>query len=157
MTTVPLADSPPGVDDLGWIEACRAVRDYCGWHIAPSVTETLTVDGPGGALLLLPTLYLTDVSSITSDGHAVTDPEWSQNGMVRGCWSSKFRGVVAEITHGYDEAPAEVLAVAREMLDGRSRTGVSQVTTNSHQVSFDLAPDVRQRRVLNRYRLEPQP
>ena len=156
-TVFNLADAPSGVDDLAWIEACRAVRDYCGWHIAPSITEEVTVDGSGGALLLLPTLRLTDLASITNDGRLVANPEWSQTGMVRGSWTGKFRGVVANMTHGFDECPAEVVAVIREMVDGQARTGVSQVTTGSHQVSFDLAPDVRQRRVLNRYRLEPQP
>lgn len=157
MATDPLAPSPDGVDSITWDSACEAVRDYCGWHIAPSVTEEVTVDGSGGSIQILPTLRLTGITTITNDGHVVVQPEWSRDGIVRGCWTGKFRGVVATITHGYDACPAEVFSVIREMIDAQSRVGVSQVTNGSHQVSFEVSPDTRQRRILDRYRLEPQP
>ena len=44
--------------------ASDAIREYCGWNIYPQVTETITVDGSGTSVLLLPTMNL------TADGEA---------------------------------------------------------------------------------------
>lgn len=154
MTDVVLADLPDGVDGAAWLSACAAVRSYCGWHVAPLVTETVTLDGRGRCSAFLPTLRLVDLVSITADGSAVGDPEWSSMGEVRGAYSSKLRGIVAEIVHGYEECPADVLKVLREMVAAADRGGVSSVTSGQHQVSFETSsPDSRQRAILDGYRL----
>ena len=100
-----------------------AVRRFCGWHIAPSYTETLVLDGPGGRILTLPTLHLTELTSVTEDGVALTlyDPatglgdfEWSELGNVnrvcgywaaRHYWTERYRGLSVAIVHGYTDAP----------------------------------------------------
>lgn len=155
MVDVPLAGTPTGVDAGDWEAACGAVRSYCGWHVAPAVPEVLTMDGSGEDVQFLPTLHLTAVASITNDGDVVTSPEWSQSGMVRGagCWTRKFRGVVATITHGYEECPPEVLKVAAELVSSADRGGVSSVTSGAHQVRFEPSLDSRQRSILDRYRI----
>lgn len=155
MVDVPLAEAPTGVDADDWEAACGAVRAYCRWHVAPSVPEPITVDGSGAAVLFLPTLHLTAVTSITNDGTAVVDPEWSESGMVRraGCWTRKLRGVVANITHGYETCPPEVLAVAAELVTSAGRGGASSVTSGAHQVRFEPTLDSRQRSILDRYRI----
>lgn len=157
MVTEPLAPPPVGVDSDAWTAACAAVRAYCGWHVAPSVAEVVTVDGSGSRVQPLPTLRLTALASITNDGAAVTDPEWSSAGMVRapgcGVWTSRWRGVVATITHGYDECPAEVLDVIKEMVASGGRAGVAAVTNHDHSVTYDASTlDRRQRSVLDLYR-----
>lgn len=159
MTEEMLAVVPQGTDEAAWLSACAAVRAYCGWHIAPAVTETLTLDGPGGTLLCLPSALVTSVASVTNDGTALDDPEWSAHGMIRAhCWTEKFRGVVVELTHGYSECPPEILTVLTDMAAATGRGGVSSVTSGSHQVSFEPAsPDSRQRSVLDHYRLAPLP
>lgn len=131
----PLAPVPDGVDADAWAAACAAVRSYCRWHVAPSVTETVTLDGPGGSILLLPTLHLTDLT-ITNDGTAVTDPEWSEAGMVRGSWTSRFRGITATMTHGYDACPADVLQIVKDMAKAAFRVGQSGIVTGPFQVQF---------------------
>ena len=158
MTDQLLADVPAGVDESSWLAACAAVRLYCGWHIAPVVTETLTLDGPGGTLLRLPSARVKAVLSVTNKGTVIDNPEWSEYGMIRGFWwTEKFRGVVVEFTHGYDECPADLLDVLTQMAAAAGRGGVSAVTSGTHQVSFEPAPDSRQRDVLDRYRLAPRP
>lgn len=59
-----------------------AVRDYCGWHVAPNLTCTYTGNGEG-RLLVLPAMGMTGVTSLTVDANAVTDYEWTAAGMVR--------------------------------------------------------------------------
>lgn len=105
----PFEPMPPGVTEEDWAAACAAVRNYCGWHVAPSITETIIMDGPGERILPLPTLHLTAVESITIDGRAVTEPKWSQDGTVVGWWGCAPRSIMAEITHGYDVVPADLL------------------------------------------------
>jgi hypothetical protein len=151
----PLPDAPAGVDEDAWAAIVADVRAFCGWHIAPEVTETITRDGTGSSVLVLPTLRLVDLVSITNEGTAVTDPEWSASGMVRAyCWTWKLRGIVAEFTHGYEEWPAELLAVMAEMASATSAlAGVKAVTSGAHQVTFETSLRPSQRDVLGRYQL----
>lgn len=98
------------------------VRTYCGWHVTPVAAEDeVVIDGPGAALLVLPTRNMTALHSLTEDGDAVDTAgmEWSTHGIVvkanGGRWTTRRRGVTATITHGFEEAPdwqAVVLAVA---------------------------------------------
>lgn len=111
MTTAPLAplQYPPRQ-----VEAAEAmVRNFCGWHIAPSKTEEVTLDGPGGVTLILPSLRVTAITSIVEDG--VTLPEsaytWSQGGVVKrveGRWSEKHQAIEVTMTHGYDRCPVDI-------------------------------------------------
>lgn len=153
----PLPAAPAGVDLEAWEAAVAEVRSYCGWHIAPVVTETLTRDGSGGPVLVLPTLRLVDLVSLTEDGTALADLEWSTSGMVyRGGyrrWSPKFRAVVAEIEHGFEEWPADLLRVMADMATTAARGGVASVTSGSHQVSFSSDLGSVRGEVLDRYAL----
>lgn len=89
-----------------------AIRRECGWHVAPVLTgHSLTVDGSGASVQMLPTLRLLALNAIAQDG-VVLDPaavEWSENGYLRngGRWTRRARGLVVSIDHGYelDEVP----------------------------------------------------
>jgi hypothetical protein len=156
-----IPDAPTGVDADAWAATVAEVRAFCGWHIAPEVTETITRDGSGGPVIVLPTLRLVDLVSITNDGTELVDPEWSASGMVyAGTWSRwtpKFRGVVAEITHGFEEWPAELLSVMAEMAGGGASSewaGVKAVASGPHQVTFETTSvSSASREVLGRYQL----
>ncbi len=98
------------------VQAEVLVRAYCGWHISPSRTDTVTVRGTGGNVLLLPTMRLTAVVTVTDDGYSVpaADFDVDSNGyLVRfdGYWS--YRLVVVQFTHGYTPPPADVTAVVQ--------------------------------------------
>lgn len=142
-----------------------AVRDYCGWHIAPQRTEVVTVDGSGGRLQPLPTLHLVDVLTVTEDGTDVdvTPGMWSAVGYLWRWqpWTGTRRGIVAEITHGYTEVPLVVTgvmvsAVARWRANptaARSRR-VGQVSATYGAPSLgsdDLLP--LEKSALDRYRI----
>lgn len=87
------------------LAASASIRRRCGWHIAPVVSQTFTVDGPRGTILTLPTLRLVDVIAVSNDGVAadVSTVEWSHDGQLRGSWSSRFRGVQVTILHGFED------------------------------------------------------
>lgn len=105
-----------------------AIRRYCGWHIAPSVTETVIVDGTGSRHLWLPTLHATAISEVKSDG-AVMDVlslDWSASGYVESrCdrFSCRPRGVEVTMTHGYVDIPADIVGVAVGIADRMRATG----------------------------------
>lgn len=162
--------TPAGVDTVAaqplLDAASEAVRDYCGWHIAPVVTETVTVDGSGAAIQGLPTLMLLNLVSISNDGTDldVADVEWSANGTMRYCWwTAKLRGVVAEIEHGYEETPAVVVALICEMVLRGAVVPVGVTREQSGGESVTWSPDNvylsdREMRVLDRrYRIANRP
>lgn len=160
-----LAAKPEGLDDDDWVAAVDAVRAYCGWHIAPPITETITLDGSGGHLLTLPSLRVVEIEKIVNDGREVTDPEWSADGMVRGAWSRRFRGVEVTMRHGFEDLPPVVIAVATSVaLTELTPGGVSSDLTGPFQVSYDrhsgaseTGMSQHQRAALEPYRLKARP
>lgn len=80
-----------------------AIRDYCGWHVAPSVECTFTGNGEG-RLLVLPAMGVTSVESLAVSGEAVTDYEWTAAGMVRlkcAAFPDEWRSVVCTYNAGF--------------------------------------------------------
>lgn len=61
--------------DENWFlgAAGETIRDYCHWHIYPSITETIEAPVGQGGIIMLPSLNVTAVSSVTWDGE-VLDP-----------------------------------------------------------------------------------
>jgi hypothetical protein len=153
-----LADTLTPTEDDRLAQAEAMVRSYCGWHIAPNRDDTLTLDGDGGTVLVLPSLNVTEVLSVTVQGIVLdpTDYAWSQAGFITrvpsyanswntgytswsdGEWSGGWywwwpdapRSIVVELTHGYDPVPPEVSAVV-QAIAGRlvdNPTGLEQQT-----------------------------
>lgn len=148
------------------------VRTYCGWHIAPSVTETVTADGSGGLVQALPTLNLTAVTAITEDGEPVDmdDVHWSTAGLVTRAtpWTSRLGGVTANITHGYSTVPAEIVGVvlmaavrAAVSPTGAVREQAGPFSITYSQTSPNQAGGVvllpHEKLVLDRYSISNQP
>lgn len=149
-------------------QAEALVRGFCGWHIAPSRTETVSVRGRGLATLLLPSMRVTAVSSVTVDGLALTaedDFTWSAAGVLThaGRWING-KVVSVAMTHGYSTPPAEVTgvvqAVAQRAVDNpgslvRTQKGPfsdTYSTTGSNQVGT-LALLDSEKDALRRYRI----
>lgn len=144
-------------------EAESFVRSECGWHIAPSRSETVTVDGSGTHTLALRTLHLTDVTAVTEDGETVNlaDIEWSEAGfLVRDTfWTRKRRGVTVEITHGYDTVPAEVTGLVKAIAQRAVDNPGARVRTQDGPFSDVFAEGLtdHEKAVLDRYRLPSLP
>lgn len=126
-------------------QASGLVRTWCGWHLAPRITQAVTVDGSGASTLALPSLHLVDLLAIV-ENEAPVDlelVEWSRAGfLIRRdrCWTCRLRGVRAEILHGHARTPAEVRAVvvaivARAVVHPAG-TGVASERTGPFQVTY---------------------
>jgi hypothetical protein len=138
-----LATTLTATDEERLEQAEALVRAYCGWHIAPSRTETVEVRGKGGRTLMLPSLHVTDVVSVTADETLLVvedDYVWTASGILDrgfyGCWSDVV--VEVEMTHGYEEVPAEVTAavqsLAQRMVDGTA--GLTSKTIGPFSESY---------------------
>lgn len=80
-----------------------AIRDWCGWHVSPSLECTFTGEGEG-RLLVLPGMGVTAVDSLTINGEALTGYEWTAAGMVRlksGVFPDIWRSVECVYTAGF--------------------------------------------------------
>lgn len=87
--------------------ATQAIRDYCGWHVAPAIDATITLDGTGTDTVLLPSRRVLSVASVTVDGTALdaTAFEWSADGILRRrdrCWPDRYRAVTVDLRHGFE-------------------------------------------------------
>lgn len=116
----------------------ETIRNFCQWHIYPSITVTETWPIKPDGTIMLPSMYVTDVASVVIDG-LTQDPtayQWYAAGYVRRFRKDYFEwplwpleseqpfreypsplGRYAEITytHGYDTIPPLVNAVGMEV------------------------------------------
>lgn len=176
--------APPGVDvDRLCVAASGKVRAYCGWVIGPEIPEVLTVNGSGSYRQFLPTMHLTGVTSVTDTGVALdmTQLDWAGEGWVewtQGSWgypriygnpgdftastaypgmfSRRPRGVVAAVTHGYDEVPAEVVMLVCTMVarQAASPAGVVREQAGQRLAQYSqAAPNVAGGLVLMRHEM----
>ena len=167
VTTTDLDSYQSGDPQTVLDQATALVRAYCGWHVAPSVTETITVDGSGSSLQLLPSLYITDIASVTVDAVLVEGYTWSQAGYMRkaGCWPCEQ--VTVTLTHGHASVPdvqAVVLGLAsraQKSPDGVTRTQVGAISESYSLTGVGTAGGVTlvesDRAVLDRYRIPARP
>lgn len=140
-----------------------AVRSWCGWHIAPSATETLYVEGEGGRVMLLPSLHVSEVSEIRDEsGTVVTGWKSRTNGILRGYWRCEEEYAV-DLTHGYEEMPAEITEIVSD-LDARSgsagafaQVGQVRYATGSDGAPIGASLTIAQKAILDRYKLPPRP
>ena len=121
------------------LSSARAwVRRYCGWHVSPVRTETITLDGPGGQYLFLPTLKLVSLTAISEDGVALDLADVKASAEAPGVlakagsghWGGEFGSVEVTLTHGFTADEAQdwreaVLALVDQasMSAGSGRSG----------------------------------
>jgi hypothetical protein len=132
--------------------AAESVRRDAGWHIAPQVQQTVTVE-PQGGVVLLPSLHIVSVHSVTSDGQEVTDWRFAESGVLHGTFPSGPLKVV--FTHGFSECPAELLPVVAERAHAYQQDQrVSQEQSGAEMIAY-AAPSVGRGvpRMLKLYRL----
>ena len=96
--------------DIALAAASSAIRNYCGWHIAPALTCKAKTWG-GGAYLFCPWAAMSAVASVTQNGVALasTAYDWRSSGVIRrtdGFFFADFPWNTIEVTAtaGYDTA-----------------------------------------------------
>lgn len=117
--------------------ASTRIRNECGWHVYPQISNLdYRVRGQRGHHLWLPTTHLVTVDALTVGGVTVDVDEllWFDDGRVDYFdWHGLAR---ITFTHGFDEPPADLVALTLEMALGdllsrgvvREQTLASSVT-----------------------------
>lgn len=113
----------PGNDLYSQKQVSDAViRNFCGWHVAPVIEETLTLDGSGAQRLALPSLRVEEVSRLVISGEEIKTFSWSDNGWLTLPGGQHFPGedrcVEVTLRHGFGYAPE--LAQVRQGLQTRA-------------------------------------
>lgn len=132
--------SGDGRIELAIASASAAIRDWCGWHVAGTMTCRATVDGDGKGSIWLPTTCLVAVTSIE---YAATQPsgfQWSRIGQVLPSEPAPVGLGSATVTYraGFATAPDNVAAiVAGLVVRGVALSyGVTQETAGGVSVSY---------------------
>lgn len=166
MSDVLAVKAPDGVDAGAWGAALSALRQACGWHVAPVTASTARVRVEGG-VIVLPSLRVTRVVEVKIRGQVI-DPsryELMPEPVIhlRGRSPSWGPPVVAEVTfeHGYDDMPDELMsllgAAASRGSAGSLVTQVGQVKFGGSGILPGAAEAMAASPALARYRLGPRP
>lgn len=151
------------------MQAEALVREFCGWHIAPSRTVTVELVSAGGTALLLPSLEVTAVTAVRDvDGDT---PETLTGWKVRRFgilyrslgWPTGHE-IEVDLTHGFTAAPAEVQGVVQAVAQravnnpgSKPREQVGPFGDTYSQAGFNQAPALTlldaEKMILGRYRL----
>lgn len=171
------------VSDPQVVAALGVVETFCGWSLQTS-TQTVTLDSDGGAVLVLPSLLVTDVASVVLNGvdqwgNPFVPPvlgsnwDWRENGVLT--WLSAYgwpsgwpvggRRVSVTYTDGFDSLPDGVLAVVSSVAQRASVPsqvqahtenvgGIQTSTTYAQSVTAGAGLTAIEQAVLNRWRIE---
>jgi hypothetical protein len=149
--------------------ALAAARNYCGWHVTPEIVDdTVTLDGTGTSVLVLPTLKVTDLTEVEEDGETLelTDLSWSERGLILKksgyWWSALFRSITVTFSHGYNSAPDFESVIFSAIERGAFSSDSAPRVIGPFQYSDPGNADAvlftdSERAVLDRYTLEKTP
>lgn len=138
------------------------IRNHCQWHIFPSLTMTLECPIQPDGTIMLPSLYVTDVASVTVGGLELdpTSYQWHQAGYIKRHRQTYFPWPLwplrdeqpfreypspltrfAEVTfqHGYPVIPPVVNAVGMELANRAMElpSGVAkQISSGPYSIGF---------------------
>lgn len=125
--------------------ASQAVRNYCGWHIAPSLDCTAKPAGQP-VVLRLPAGYVSEITSITENGETVTDYEWRDDGLIKRnyphVWAPNWGGIEVEYTAGYEtEAVPDLVEAVCAITSGvlSVSAGVTSESADGVSVSYSAS------------------
>lgn len=137
--------------------AAGQVRDDCGWHIAPVVSETVTLDTGRGTVAILPSLQVVSVSTVrTEDGAIIEGWRVRPNGVLRRA-SGWPEVIVVDFTHGYEVCPPGLLSVVAERARQIRGGGVKSESLSGRSVSLETAPGSVADGVLSKFMLPGRP
>lgn len=133
-----------------------SIRSECGWHIAPTLTETIEVETDRSKLALLPSLRVVDVTRVVDaeTGRELTDWRVSPNSGVLRCKSGVWPEVLTvDLIHGYPACPPELLPIIAERAQHLRAGIVSQENIGGRAIAYRQDSYSHYHAVLARYQL----
>jgi len=126
-----------------WLDQATALlQALTGQQLLPATDERVLLDSPGGNVLLLPEVPVTDVAQVRVKGVDYTggEYEWSTDGMVRvvgacASWPRGYQAVEVTYSHGFDPIPADLALAAATLACRLARTSGGDAPTGA--VTFE--------------------
>ena len=127
--------------------ASAAVRNVCGWHVAPSLECVANVTAEG-RLVRLPARLVTAISEVSENGAALSTGAYEAhtNGLLRRCefanWASGWQAVHVEYSAGFDvDACPDLADVLARIVDAALTVpaGVASETAGNVSISYSAA------------------
>ena len=126
--------------------ATAAIRNYCGWHLYPSLPCELSVtffdrrvsEARGGVLIQLPARFVTGVTSITIDGENCDKYTLDLNGLLKVYGvkpHAEYTPIVVNYTAGL---PGDLMDAIKEMTAQR----VTHALASSYGITSEAAGGV---------------
>ena len=137
------ADNPKAATALA--AASQAIRNYCGWHISPSLECTAYPAG-GGIVTRLPAGYVSAVESVVEDSETLSsdDYSWRRDGLLkRACpyrWSDEWDAIEVTYTAGYEaEAVPDLVETVCAIASGVLSVAAGVVSESADGVSISYS------------------
>lgn len=137
-------------DDVRLVAAVRAAsRRFRGAATAAfeaADAGEVWCNGDGTVTLLLPVWPLRAVATVEIRGEAVTDYEWSAEGILRRTrgWPDGLRSVRVVCDYGFEQVPEDVQEVVLDAAEARWNTkrGLQSLSVDGQSVTFGAASTV---------------
>lgn len=121
--------------------ASDAIRNACGWHVAPSVACKATLT-PDGRLAKLPARLVTSIESVTDNGVELTSGQYEarHDGLIRRtcfqAFAPKWDGLVVEYTAGFETAPDALVQAVVKVAEMAMTAGAGVASETAGNVSI---------------------
>lgn len=148
--------------------ACGTVRAFTEQMINYVADETITLDGQGTDILILPEWPVVDVSLVIEDDVVITDFSQHDDGTLIRVWPWRVGRNNIEVTysHGWQEVPSQVrivaLNLAQRLFEFGGGGGIASETIGSYSVSYQATGTLgdlskTEERMLRRFQRKKQP
>lgn len=126
------------------LAASQAVRNYCGWHICPSI-ECEAYPIGGAKITRLPAGYVSSIKSVFENGQELTGGqyEWRHDGLMRRSqfkiWSCGWDSIRVDYYAGYDiDAVPDLAEAVRAIAEGviSVSAGVTSESADGVSISY---------------------
>lgn len=153
----------PGLENA-LAAASIAIRNVCGWHVAPSLecTARLTADG---RLVKLPARLVTAISSVKENDELLTAGQFEarHDGLLRRCgfqnWAHGWDAIEVVYDAGFSlEAVPDLVNIVSHVVDVALSvpSGVTGETAGNVSITYSANEGIAARAVYNiRWALEP--
>lgn len=115
----------------------QAIRNYCGWHLSPSL-KCVAKCSATGHYIGLPALHVSSITEVSDDGNVITDYEWKTNGSLRSkCFTQKWQGVQVKYTAGLDDTLLKTIVTQVASNNLASPAGVREERAGQVSISYN--------------------
>lgn len=119
--------------------ASATIRNYCNWHVAPSLSCTYHTECSGYPELQLPAVSVSAVDSVKVNGEAV-EFVWKPNGRIMRKngepWPREWGSVEVKYSAGVDASQLEFIAAKLSAAALASPAGVRSESIGSASVTY---------------------